>query len=499
MTKLIPYIKDNFRDGITSMLRSNYGFSQISHFQVFPDRLVQRRGWDNDALTDNEFQNIILASNGKIYGSTTDEGATGVDGLWLKASGGDPEDDGWTTSYAFGQSPTNDFLFEYKGYLMFMDIGDDLNTFRLTGSTVGNNYQTSLTPTTNPQLKDFIKPLHHKKDDYAYFFDAQNVYRLTDAPGTGTWSTVYTVPDSFEISGRIEYGSAMMLGITPLSSSDDCRVLIIDQNLDTNFVLDQFSLGKGELKAMGMCDGVPTAIVQRSELTRTQIRVYRYDGLRFKEVKESRMFSFSMGAYHQEDGEKLYFAGEREGDDSYSVQLFDAFEEQYALGIYSVDGLGRIVCEVNPYEASNINTVSNIGSFYNAEDYWFIPDGSDSLYRTSNNANDYSQPSVITTGILNFGNPLTNKQIKSIIVSHEPSQRDDSVVIQYKRVGDNSWTTALSTTVEGQTRTSATLNADSTEFSVGSEFMVRILATGVRVITGLAVIPSDYQDDFITL
>ena len=492
MTKLRPYIVNSFNEGITSELRGNYGFSQVAHFDAYSDRLVQQTTLESDSLAGNEIKNFVESSTNDIYGLIIGGASPGI---VVKAGSGLPTVDGWGTPVTSAQDPEEDFLFEYKGDLYFMDEGDDLCYFRISNNTITNNFQTNLEKGVISGINSYTKPLLQIRSGYAFFFDAQNMYRLTDVAGTGTWSTAYTISDSYEISARTQIGTQIYLGITPKSDTDDCRVLLIDPNLDTNFVLDDLSLGKGKLKFLSVLDGVPTAIVSKQIRGRTKMSVMMYDGYKFVEIQKSSIYDFNVGGFYHEDGEKIYFGGKLDGDDTYSTQPFDFHEEARSVGIYSVDSKGVLRCEVLTYVVGEVDGGTKMAGLYNSGGYWFFAGDSSSVYKT-NSTDVYTQESVLTTRILNFGEAFTKKQLSYVVVSHEPLITN--VIIQYKVVGESSWTTMTTNTTDDTTRTTATFGADGTELPVFTEIMIRVLVNNLTTLTGLMVGANSYPDNVIT-
>jgi len=508
MASLKPYSIIDFGEGITGNLRGNYGVGQIAHFNIYEDRLEQFVDLKEDSVTESSVNQAVggfantLSGNDQIFYALRPNDSSNT--LVVKTAN-DPSGDGWSVEYNIGSAADDSFLFIYKNNLMFMAGPGDLKAFDLATTTFfgsGGNVGTGLGRNTLNGINEQVKPVHHPLDDYAYFAGSNRVSRLTDAPGTGTFtSAALTLPDNQEISCMTDYGSFLLIGQTPTEPEDTPIIYFWDRNTASNFLIDKQRLGPGQLKFLGTPGGVPTAIVARNRVntgtTRTELHVYRYDGSQFKLVKESLIpdFTFASGNHFFEDKDKLYFAGSNNTFGGGSA------EDDKRVGIYAVDGRGAITCEQLVYDATDITSANDIGAIYRASDYWYLAGGNDTVYKTDTASS--ARESVLATRMLDHGNPFVSKKLKGFMAIHGPLATGQTVTLEYLRPTDSTWTTLISKSYSSETANHEKTTAITTNGAAGMPNgiynQVRAVVSGGVTLYGLFAVPSEYNDDSISL
>ena len=245
---------------ITPNLRENtYDFAFSSHFNIF------RKG----KLSPNVGYNTFTDGSEKVVKFLYARGYEGTTlgyytyGLGANSSGypaifrmaGYPSPPAWTAiSTAVGtKARVANVFFEYKdclyGWQGTAPVGYNKNA---DGEiwTIPN-----LETDTTPDLAQFqainyanvAQPVHHKADDYAYFFVDNLVYRHTGATDSTVWSLVLTLPTNMKIIGGASYGNYLAIVCSPLELGATNSVMYLwDRDSSLATLTAKIDLGMGE-------------------------------------------------------------------------------------------------------------------------------------------------------------------------------------------------------------------------------------------------------------
>jgi len=108
---------------------------------------------------------------------------------------------------------------------------------------------------TTPNLAQFqainfnsvAQPVHHKADDYAYFFVDNLVYRHTGATDSTVWSLVLTLPTNMKIIGGAAYGNYLAIICSPKEIGSTNSVMYLwDRDSSLATLTAKIDLGMGE-------------------------------------------------------------------------------------------------------------------------------------------------------------------------------------------------------------------------------------------------------------
>ena len=475
----------NFNDGMTSDLRSSFGFAQSKQFYHTRDKLQLREGVTREtgislaALED--FSNDIFALGaisdaGDVYKKTSYQGGS-------FASIG-------TINYE-----STSWLFGFKNYLFYYD-GANLNYFGDVDSsptqTIGYD-----TFTSGRGTRDYPKPFVHPTDGYAYFFDRNGVYQLTDAPSNAAsasdanWTeAAITIPSYLSIQAACAYGE--YIAIFAFDNSKDTTTMFL---WDRSMVLEDFTdikeWGSGEVIYAGTLQGRLFAVgksVIGTEAYHNTMDIAYYTGSAFVRINSSILTQdnllFGNGTIVGDpfiDGDKMYFTG---------IKLVQGSETAPGdAGYFGTENIFALDAEGNitvPYHDSI--TEDRIKSFILQGEMIMYSTDSGFVYRTTSaeaEVDKFTNTGIYITPVFDGNNGFENKQISVVNAWHSPILTGGSVKIEAYSVELAAWTTLNTNSTVGTTRTNFNRMVTSgNDLPASQEFYYRITITKTKYVYG---------------
>ena len=495
MGKIIESKTENIWDeGMTGNLRGSYGCAFSGHFESFSDRLIPQRALTDQSTVEAAYRVVNVDDSGtdRLYCLT----GTAATAIHRGQGGSGYPYTGFGTTYASAQNPKTDaFFYANRGFIYFMDEGNDLCHFEVATNTITDNFVTGFTPNTIG--RSYTEPVAHPgaqgtTSDYVYFFGAANVYLMDGVPGAGTFSTKLSTSSAYNITAACAYKDYLAIGQSPLEPGEHIMVGLWDMDENNTRFSEKIDFGEGILMGLATLDGVLTAVIKKNNNNYsgdTELVIRQYvGGGESREVKQSGLpsFQFANNGNFWNDGYKLYFTGGRLGDAVYSTKTFDSEED--GKGIYSVDAQGRVRNEIT--STAPTATTAIHGFMYSKGYYWLMYDSAivRSVDDGLGSATAFAGTSIYETKIMKLGSAWESKKLVSIAVAHELLDSSaNNVTIKYRFVGETDWTTCITNSTEGTTITNAVRTSTGDTLGQGREVQIRIESVGGVIITGLRV------------
>lgn len=394
----------------------------------------------------------------------------------------DLDDSGWasTANNASSSGTTSFNLFVYykqTGLIYGARAGTHIWAYDPTGSAAFADTSHALSYT------NIAQGLVHSKDDILYV-PYDNKIAKNNA---GSWTdAALTLPSDLYITSICEHGNYIAIGCASLSGVGHSRVFIWDRDSSLSTLSDSIDWGEEKLQILEEVDGILIGIsLSGSNSTRFSDRViFRYlsvsNAIKFAELLGGT--STLLPIAKQKINNRIFFMMQ--------ITLNGATREGvWSVGRNSQYSPMTIVHERTPNNDTALSS-GLLNSFYSVGDYLFISyqtSGAFALSKT-NDQSSYTATSIGETTI-NPGMPLEDKvldkKLMSVGCTYEPLPSGGQIVLKY-RVNNGSWTTVLTASTTGATRTEpVTRTSSGTAFTDGSEYEFRIESTGGAIPTGI--------------
>lgn len=402
-----------------------------------------------------------------------------------------------------------DVFFYYNDYL-YMWAANGLNRWKTDNSDGWtDDYFTGM----GEAILSLVQPVHHTKDDVAYFF--YNNYICKQDGASAFEDKVFTFPSDSRITAACEYGNYLAIAtVNNIRNSDKnaasrATVYLWDRDTSLTELSEKIDFGTGEIVHLETLNGVLTAVVNGYaviplSMARGSVFIRQLSGNTAVTVNEievdveaTQITSAATGAIltfpyeyylpkvsHKKD-EKLYFPmrADLDGDPRNGIWVLNSRGE-LALGIVEpeLDDVDTYLAYKDIYFTGNMIWVI-YSSSTNANT-------STKVYNTDSTlAFSTSLASVYESLIFDNGDPHRTDKLIGVSVSHEALPADGKVIIKYRTDGDlddaTAWTTIITNTTDGDLITEAINDTTGAILKTHKEVQFRIESYGGAVITGL--------------
>lgn len=319
------------------------------------------------------------------------------------------------------------------------------------------------------------------KDDNGYIFYNNIVVRIY--PSGTVQDQALKLPTNLKITSACNFGNYLAIACSPTAIYNGTSKVFL-WNLYSPDVQEVIDWGEGELRVLESVEGMLVGITDRylnnaSGAGRGSMIIQGYSGGSpqvLKEVFTEKLNGISMPLSKVIKNNRLFWSAKIMRNKVGTI---------YDEGIWS---FGRKNSQYNyalnlDYVSSDITT-SGIQSFGSAGNYFFISCNGDGNILKTNDAEIYTEPSILETQIRNFGDPDYQKRLDSIKVSFRKLVAGESLTVKYKVDGDASFTTIGTFSTAGEiSKTFLRDETNNVDFKSGKEFLFRYESTGGLEIT----------------
>jgi hypothetical protein len=492
MGKILTTVIDKFGSMTPNIREKSYNFALSCHFDIFK----------NSRLSPNRKYTLFTDSSEKVvkflYTKRYDSGV--VYRIWglggVTPATGEPKifysnyvnsiaSANWETSSLVGGTGTkaDEVFFEYKDYVYFWQNGQVLSQLGpMSGSAVVIDSFQAITYTNVAQ------PVHHKADDYAYFFQDNKVHKFTGASSSTVWSSnVLTLPDNMKIIGGASYGNYLAIVCSPIEPGTTNSVMYLwDRDSSLSTLTAKIDLGMAQVIHVSEAEDGGIYLTQIVETTQNlgnynnSLVVKYYNGY-FETVEvpfggESEYFSnITLSGNSQEARNIFYFPGK--------IVTDLAAETRHVIFAAKRNG-GKLDLTIDQ-EITGVT--QNINGIFFLNGSWLV--SYDTVAKTAVTADatitDRYQTARYESLIFNDGDSSVTKKLLGVTVSHLPILISGSVILEYRKDEETAWTTIFTNSTVGSISHSA-INVESSAANLPQykEIQFRISSTGGSEITG---------------
>lgn len=497
-------------------------FSFARHFDTltYPHRLQPLRGMSSDTSVDNGIGNIIVGSDGRMYGvgwqasahadsalyqrcdGTIGSGGYGAGDTWKALSNGLSSGDPW---------PTRPFLVEHKdiGDAKTMLYADQSYIVRVDPSNVASDDGIALPTGLTTIGQGFV----HPKDKILYYpyqsttggTSASKIAKITESGGTGATTDVFTVSSNtspnavYRAYGLSNYGNYLAVPLTASGGNGQYNsyVGLWDRDTSNTLFTETIPWGGGNLKVLNNLGGILIGVSTRS--TGVSGSIQDSDGIEIKVyaggtdpilIHTISQNTLNTGNVTMSINENVNFVKNNRLYFSIGIAPNDGSIGRYGLwSVGKVNGRWSVVCE----RTAN-NTDSGLGVLAAAIQGDFVSlvySSVGTTYATTNGITSditYGATSIYESCV-NPGQTeeekTSDKKLLAFYVNCLHLQTGQSIVMKYKvddtLIGVN-WTTVATISAMGGSGLIMT-DAAGVPFTDGTFYEFYLSSTGGAVIT----------------
>jgi len=494
-------------------------FRIAKHFDVLtnPRRLQPKRGMSSHTASTG-IGNIIVASDGLMYGTGLDNDSGGTVGELYVLPGYGSGDD-WrelSPQHQEGVTAPDASKDTYAFLVDWADSGESVGRklfWATSNRIVSSPYDGSANGTSAESLtfSSIGQGIVHPKDKYLYF-----PYRTTTTPYIGLIApgsnltenfTALQLPLAYRAYHLSHYGDYLaipMTGVSAVSLVDSNVVALWNRDTTNALFSETIRWGNGSLKVFNNIQGMLIGVTEHGSASLQGGTTQDYNSIQIKVwaggaeptvVKEIKAISLS-GASGQPSvsinprvnfiyNNRLYF--------SVNVNPNDGIQPSRA-GLWSV-GKSKMTGEwtVNlEHVATNTNTETSVLAAAMVGDYVEMVHSSVGTLVKSTNGNPssttFGATSVFESGInpqMDGVDRVVKKQLMAVQVNCEKLPTNASIVVKYRvdsNGDDDDWTTIGTLSTAGEVFIERT-HANGETFIDGVNYEFRIESTGGAVIT----------------
>lgn len=498
-------------------------FRIAKHFDILtnPRRLQPKRGMTTHT-SGLGIGNIIVASDGLMYGSGKDVDNGGTVGeLYVLPGYGSGDDWRETSSQAQEGVTTPDA--SKDTYALLIDWADSQESGgrRLLWATSNRivlcPYDGSANGTSSENLTftDIGQGIVHPKDKYAYFpyrdgSAVPYVAQYVSASNPTENFTAFQLPRGYRAYHLSHYGDFLAVPLTGASAVSLVSSNIVglwNRNTSNTLFSETIAWGNGSLKVLNNLQGALIGITEHGSASLQAGTTQDYNSIQIKVwaggaeptlVKEIKAIGIS-GASGQPSvsinprvnfvyNNRLYFSANINPNDGIQPSR---------IGLWSV-GKNKMTGEwtVNlEHMATNTNTETSVIAAAIVGDYVEIVHTAVGTLTKSINGNPssttYGATSIYESGInpeMSELDRVVEKQLKAVQVNCEKLPTSATVVVKYRvdsNHDDDEWVTIATLSTAGEVKIERT-NASGETFIDGVNYEFRIESTGGAVITSFS-------------
>lgn len=494
MSKSTQQLKDGriietvtrFNDSLTTNTRNSEGFVFSKHFVHYPDRLLLRPEYIQETTIDNYYAMTVgNFENDEMYLLGEDASQKALYAISLLGAT-------TPTKQVNATFEDNSWLFYYKDTAFYYN-GTALNYISDASGASGTPTEVTSYKTltkANRASFSYTRPFIHPTDDYAYFFDSNNVYQLTDEPGTGTWTQAsISIPSNMQISAACPYGEYIAIFAYDIAT-DNSTVFIWDRSLTLETFVDVKDWLGGEVYASATLGGNLVGVANQRETNRDILmKISAYTSSSIQPLIE--ISPIDRANITNANNEIVGLSSAINPDD---FQPIYAYGKLYFAGFTDADGK-TLVYELDsqfnlrtPF-SNNGGDVSNI--FLYKGTYAFTTKFNDFYYAPNVGTETLSTEGQYIPVVFDGNNGHLEKQPQVIRVWHSPILSGGSVKVEYwcitndpDNTGD--WVTVGTNTTVGSTRTAYNrVTSTNANMNQDQEHYYRVTVSGVSYIFGI--------------
>lgn len=467
--------------------------STIQNYDIFrsPNRLFPMRAMVADTDGQSGIGNLLIGSDGLIYGLGIDPANPNFQEIYSKATPSTDWDD--LANSLSGKTVNYSLFSEYKNYFYTADANRYIMRFDRTGVASSDTTYFDLTSFTT-----ISNGIIHPKDDIWYVGVDNKVYYKNGHAGTITLGL--TLPSTLKVTSLAWYGDYLAIACSnntnPGVGNAALRSTVYLWNRDTSLstVSESIDWGTGELLVLNNLDGVlvgythtggtPTFVLDKDSL---QIKVWEgglfprlvKEFFTIKETTTAPSVVINPRVDFVYDG-KHYFSANIKGG-STSPELFGL----WSLSKSKVTGQHTVTIERIIGSTTGVLAAAMVGDFLVTVDsaVGTTKTSSDSTSLTTAFSTNSVYESVVNPQ-MELQDRIKKKQLVAVGIHHEKLIANRSVTVEY-RVDGGSWTTVMTSDTDDTVSQETGVIATGDQFTSGYEYEFRITSINGTVIHGL--------------
>ena len=490
-------------------------FSIAKHFDILtnPRRLQPKRGMTSHTESTG-IGNLIVGSDGLMYGSGDNNASPGNGKLWVLADFGASGNFAAFSTNQLGSGAVNsDFLVDWRdcgnARQLHWACANLLLCSNYSGGA-GSATTDSLTFTTIGQ--GFV----HPKDKYLYF-----PYRTSTTPYVGLIApnatafagknyTAFQLPLAYRCYCLTNYGDYLavpMTGVSAVSLVNSSVVGLWNRDTTNSLFNETIQWGNGSLKVLNNLGGILIGVSELGSDSLQAGTAQDYNSIQIKAwaggtepslIKEIKAIGLS-GASGKPSvsinprvnfiqNNRLYF--------SVNVNPNDGIQPS-RIGLFSV-GKNKLTGEwvvTLEHMATNAGTETSVIAAAIVGDYVEIVHSTEGTLTKSTNGNPssstFNATSIYESGVnpdMEDDDNMRPKNLYGIGVNFEPLPSGASVVLKYRydsKGSDSDWVTVATFSTDNDVRGEAT-EASGVTFHDGTNYEFRLESTGGAVVTSFS-------------
>lgn len=482
MAKSVTIQQNIFSGGVAEDPRESSSTKCIicKHFDIFsqPYRLTPYRNLvadTNDGSTSTgmkqyQVQDMIYASSSsKLYGMG--KNASGYVKIVYKS---DATVLGWTlpsSSEGNGAVKYGCFV-EYKDYMWFFQGTNQVSKWGLLSGTPSITNSVSTTASTITSVAQGIIA----KDDNLYLPYNNIIARVTSS---GTFNdAVLTLPTNYKITSIDNYGNYLAIACSPVSTFNGVSKVFL-WNLTSTDVQETYDLGAGEVRILGVIEGMIVAVsdVYLNNTTGAgtgSLVIKVLQGSTFQPLEEiftKSLVGKTMPISKAIKNNRLFFSAKLTTNSSGT----EYNEGIWSFGRKNVTSNYALSLDIVDESASS---TYGIDAFGVAGNFFYVAHSADGSIDSTSSTATYTYTSIYETLTYNFGNVADTKKLKMFTIETAPIVAG-SVTIKYKIDGATSWVTMGTLSTVGETSRDFYNNENlGVDFPSFAEIKFRIESTG---------------------
>lgn len=476
--------------------RTPGGFAFAKHFDTltYPYRLVPQRTSDVDTTDQSKIGNLIVGTDGLIYGLGTDVANPTFQQIYKKSA---PSTPGWT-ALANSKSgyviPDYTLFVEYKNYFYTARSGYIVRCDR--ADVVGVNASWQALSWTN-----IAQGIVHPADDILYIPYDNKIMSLNGHAGSPTVAAL-TLPDTLKITSIAPYGNYLAIATVPVNGTTSIKSNVFLWGRDTSLatVSDVIDWGTGNLSLLQNLEGVLVGISDTGGASsliqdRDSIKIKVWSGGTPQLVKEISTVKETTTAPDAVINPRVNFVFR--GKMYFSANITGGSTSPNYVGLWSLGkskltSLYSVTVErmaTSGGTETGVLACAMLGDFAS-----MVHTAVGTVTITNNNATKTTAfaATSIYESLVNPGMEAADydrkKQLGVVAVRTVPLNAGATVVVKYRVDAQPgaSWTTILTQSATGSTGFECSKDSSGSEFTSGKNYEFRIESTGGAEITGLA-------------
>ncbi len=400
----------------------------------------------------------------------------------------------WTAGLALtGGAKINNVFFEYKDYAYGWQGTTKLwQVGPLSGSQSATDAWQTLTAFTNVG-----QPVHHKADDYAYFFVDNLVYRFTGASSTTVWSLVLTLPNNMKIIGGVSYGNYLGIVCSPLELGATNSVLYLwDRDASLVTLTSKIDLGMGE--AIHCCEAEDGGcwITQQARRTSGITSRNNYISVKyFNGYWETLEIPFGNTQDYFSSIKLVGNAWEERGIFYFPAEIITTGAAETRNVIFAARRKGGKIELIVDQEITGVTADQNINGIFSVGGIWYVSYNTAAQTLQQRVASTYPT-CVYESKIFDDGDPSLTKKLKKVTVMTSPLPATASVSLYYRKDEETAWTLIFTHTSTNSVSHSA-INIESSGATLPryKEIQFKISSTVGAEINGFKYLPELIDKD----